>query len=123
MISPVAATQSFDLALFDLGIGNDYRALGPQNFFVAFYVETHVLDELISVHKMSLLRISEGRYIVSGSLRDWQLLLRSGLSKESSTDLRKLLGLFYVYLRDNGFNYLFSDYRRENMYDNTFIFK
>ena len=127
---PISASNPFVQVMYDEGIINLkeptpiqlVQAIGLDHFFVSFLVETDIIDELISLQAIRVNRIIAGRYIITASLQEWTHLLKAGLVKTSSTELRELLGLIYIFLRDSGFSMLFSNIKRNTYHDGTIIF-
>ena len=85
------------------------------HFTVSFYIDTTEMMALVSLSDVRVLEIREGSYIFTHNILGWRDLIVKGMVKSSSSEVRKVLNFILAYLRDNGFDDLFSEYRRANL--------
>jgi hypothetical protein len=85
------------------------------HFTLSFYVETDQVMTLIGLSTLRVLTIREGCYILTTDILGWRDLIVKGLTKQQSTEVRRVLNVILAYLRDNGFSDLFSEYKRLNL--------
>ena len=92
------------------------------HFYVSFYIETEDIYGVLSLSNSQLLQLSEGRYILTNSIKGWRDVVVHGLSKDTSKETRRVANYVFAYLRDNGFSSLFAKYKRKNLaLDGTII--
>ena len=113
MINPASLSGAIGLRDWADVVANGKGELG--HFFVSFYIETEDIYGVVSLSNSKLLQVGEGAYILTNSILGWRDVIVHGLSKDSSTETRRIVSHIFAYLRDNGFASLFSKYRRVNL--------
>lgn len=85
------------------------------HFYISFYIETSNIYGVVSLADIQLLQIKEGAFILTTNVLGWRDVIVNGLSKDSSTETRRVVNYIFAFMRDNGFAPMFSKYRRINL--------
>ena len=127
--SPIKATDPINPAVLcgSMGLRNWANVLlkGKAelgHFYIGFYIETNDIYSVVSLSNPTVLKLSEGSFILTNSVLGWRDTVVHGLSKETSKETRQVVNYVFAYLRDNGFSSMFSKYKRKNLaFDGTII--
>ena len=119
-ITPAALCGAMGLRDWAEAVKKGKGELG--HFYISFYIETDDIYGVVSLSNSQLLQLSGGCYVVTNNILGWRDTVVQGLSKESSTETRRVANHIFAYLRDNGFGALFARYKRRNLpFDGSLI--
>ena len=92
------------------------------HFYVSFYVETEDVYSILSLSNTQMLKLDEGKYVLTNNILGWRDVVVHGLSKDTNKETRQVVNYIFAYLRDNGFGSMFAKYARKNLaFDGTII--